>query len=279
MNDTFMKANGAVVYWTPAEATNLSVLNDALDRLALGEFKAQARTPFACLKDALAEHFRGRDFLIEALEQDGKNFGFEVVQVIRHEEENEYKKLHSFVMNAHLQMAMKPHDGGKATEIVLGFNRQLGLIKAAQLTEVMVKIVEHLGGTRLRPRGGIYWLPDSQVSEWRGIGKEIQAACAKGATTLYTLTVLKDEDAVRAVRDAITAEIEEQATAIMDDVMKGTLGERALDTRKSQAIELRKKIAMYEDLLETGLGALTALADKAELAAAEAALTLASAAA
>jgi hypothetical protein len=52
----------------------------------------------------------------------------------------------------------------------------------------------------------------------------------------------------------------------------GELGMKALDTRRKQAGELRKKVLLYEELLDTGLAGLHEAVDRADQAAAAAAL-------
>jgi hypothetical protein len=81
-----------------------------------------------------------------------------------------------------------------------------------------------------------------------------------------------DADAVRAVRDAVVAEVQAEASRIHDEVLSGELGGRALDTRRSRARELQEKISLYEHLLDVGLEGLHAAVDRADQAAAAAVL-------
>jgi hypothetical protein len=81
-----------------------------------------------------------------------------------------------------------------------------------------------------------------------------------------------DADAVRAVRDAVVNEVQSEATRIHDEVMKGELGERALEHRRVQAYDLRKKVLLFEDLLDVALAGLHEAVDRADQAAAAAVL-------
>jgi hypothetical protein len=81
-----------------------------------------------------------------------------------------------------------------------------------------------------------------------------------------------DADAVRAVTDAIVSEINVEAGHIHDEVMAGELGERALEHRREQAACLRQKVVLYEELLDVGLSGLHQAVDRADQAAAAAAL-------
>ena len=91
---------------------------------------------------------------------------------------------------------------------------------------------------------------------------------------MYVLRHRLDADAVRAVRDAVVAEVQAEADRIRDEVAAGDLGGRALETRKKQAAELRDKVLLYEDLLSVGLPGLHTAVDQADQAAATAALLL-----
>jgi hypothetical protein len=81
-----------------------------------------------------------------------------------------------------------------------------------------------------------------------------------------------DADAVRAVRDAIVAEVTGQAAALHEEVLSGELGTRALEHRRALADSLRDKILLYEDLLQQSLPALHDAVDTVDQTAAAAVL-------
>jgi hypothetical protein len=89
---------------------------------------------------------------------------------------------------------------------------------------------------------------------------------------VYVLRHRMDADAVRAVRDAVVAEVQAEATRIHDEVMTGELGGRGLQTRRARAGQLREKISLYEHLLDVGLEGLRAAVDQADQAVAAAVL-------
>ena len=92
---------------------------------------------------------------------------------------------------------------------------------------------------------------------------------------VYLLRHRLDGDAVRAVRDAVVAEVHAAAVRIAEEVAAGDLGGRALETRRQHARELRDKVLLYEDLLSVGLAELHRAIDVADQAAATASLLLA----
>jgi hypothetical protein len=93
-------------------------------------------------------------------------------------------------------------------------------------------------------------------------------------SAVYVLRHRLDADAVRAVRDAVVAEVQAEAGRICAEVAAGDLGGRALETRKQQAADLRDKVLLYEDVLSVGLAGLHAAVDRADQAAATASLLL-----
>jgi len=68
--------------------------------------------------------------------------------------------------------------------------------------------------------------------------------------------------------------VQTEANRIREDVITGSLGTRALETRQRQAADLRDKVLMYEDLLSVGLEGLHQAVDQADQAAATASLLL-----
>jgi hypothetical protein len=156
------------------------------------------------------------------------------------------------------------------------YRKQLGLLHGSQVSACLVKLVESLGGTRLRPSGAIYWLPGPRVDDWQHIAGEVEKAGQDRPNAVYLLRHRMDADAVRAVRDAVVAEVQAESARIHSEVMAGDLGDRALETRRTQAGELRRKVLLYEELLDVGLQGLHQAVDTADQAAA-AAILLASA--
>jgi hypothetical protein len=138
----------------------------------------------------------------------------------------------------------------------------------------MVRIIESLGGTRLRPSGAVYWLPGHRIDEWARIANAIENSADGALSAVYILRHKLDHDSVRAVRDAVVSEVQAEANRIRDEVLGGELGSRALETRKKQAADLREKVLLYEDLLSVGLKGLHRVIDEADQAAATAAILL-----
>ena len=137
-----------------------------------------------------------------------------------------------------------------------------------------MKAVEALGGTRLRPTGAVYWVPGPKLDDWSSIARAVEAASDGRPSAVYVLRHRMDADAVRAVRDAIVAEVQGEAGRILDEVNAGDLGGKALEARRKQAKDLSDKVALYEHLLSVGLDDLHRAVDAADQAAAASVLLL-----
>jgi hypothetical protein len=220
----------------------------------------------------LTEVLGGPRTLIRPLAQKD---GFAVVREDRGTVENRYATdLVARVMEGpRPHLSFEPY-GPKAVAVEASFQTQLGRVSGAQLSSALVKVVESLSGTRLRPTGAIYWIPGPRLADWADVGQAVEAAADGAPSAVYLIKHRLDGEAVRAIRDAVVAEVSAEATRIREDVAAGDLGGRALETRKQQAADLRSKVLLYEDLLSVGLDGLHRAVDDADQAAATASLLL-----
>jgi hypothetical protein len=265
-----LAAGGAVTFWSLAEATDRPRLERAFAALGLQSFVPDPRPAPACLRDALEDVLGGPRVLVRPL---ATRDGFAVVREDRGAADNAYST----------RLVARVREGQAPTfepwtldvpRIVEAYDRHISRIPGHQLSAALVKVVEHLGGTRLRPGGAIYWVPGNRVEEWARIAEAAEHAADGRPSAAYVLRHRLDADAVRAVRDAVVAEVQAEAARICDEVAAGDLGGRALETRKHQAADLREKVLLYEDVLSVGLAGLHAAVDRADQAAATASLLL-----
>ena len=273
MIESALDVGGAVVFWTASEFTDRDKLKAGLVLLGLDQFVPDPRPPASVLKDALEETLGGSRVLVRPL---ADRDGFTVVQEERGKNANSYAtELIARVRNPDLPTIEYEPDDDRALQVNRAFRRHSGRIPGVQLSACLVKIVEFLGGTRLRPTGAVYWIPGPKLDEWALAAQAVEAASDGKPSAVYLLRHRLDGDAVRAIRDAIVTEVQAATARISDDVKAGDLGSRALETRKQQAHELRDKVLLYEDLLSVGLAGLHRAIDVADQAAATASLLLA----
>lgn len=271
MTSNHFRLGGAVVYWTLSEFSFRDRLADGLGDAGFGDLAPDPRPATAALKAALEQTLSGSRVLIRPLQS---RDGFAVVEEQRGQTENVYKQTLSARVEgegAFVRLAFSPKDE-RSLAVHQAFDLHQGLISAHQVSECLVQVVERLGGTRLRPSGGFYWLPEDKLALWQEVSAAVEKSAFGRPHACYVLRVAMDADAVRAVRDAIVAEVTAEANRIRSEVLSGELKERALESRRLEAVDLRDKVALYEQLLDTGLASLREAIDAAEEAAAAAAL-------
>ena len=200
--------------------------------------------------------------------------GFAVVQEDRGLASNRYQTLlTSRVTGDPPALTFDPCDS-RAIAVQGAYQSQLERVSAIQVSGVLVRVVESLGGTRLRPSGAVYWVPGHRLDDFTHIARAIEESAEGRPSCVYMLRHRLDSDAIRAIRDAVISEVQTEANRIREDVITGSLGTRALETRQRQAADLRDKVLMYEDLLSVGLEGLHQAVDQADQAAATASLLL-----
>jgi hypothetical protein len=260
-----------VLLWSLAEWSVQQQIKEGLLDLGLGKYVPEPRTPAAALKGALEELFALPSQLVRPIKSKD---GFTVVEEFRGANANSYATLLTAKIDKDLRITTTPYDQTQAEDLVKRFNTHMGLLGPAQVGGSLVAILKGMGATSLRPGGALYWLPEDKLDQWQGVCGVYQGAGKGRQNNLYVIRNVMDADAIRAVRDAIVNEVRSDAYRIEREVQSGELGEKALENRKEQAEELRRKIGVYEDILGIGLNQLTDAVNKADNAACVAALTL-----
>ena len=247
-----LRIGGAVSFWSLSEYTSQATLKQGLESLGLAKFVPAERTNTAVLFEALGILFPTNKHIIRPLED---RDGFVVVEEARGKHDNTYKTELSARIDDQDNISITPWTFAIQAAINEQFEKQRGLLRATAVTSVLTTYIGSLGGTRLRPNGAIYWLADGKLGQWQSVARVVEAASAGGKSAVYLIRHQMDADAIRAVRDAIVAEVTVASAKIKEDI-EGGLGERALEHRKEQALELREKIVEYEQLLGIGLQSL-----------------------
>jgi hypothetical protein len=268
-----LDVGGAVVFWALADWSNRQRLEAEFNALGIAALVPDPRPAAACLRSALDDAFAGPRVLVRPL---ASRDGFAVVKEDRGPAANRYDtQLTARVTGTPASLTFDPWDG-RAAVVEESYRRQLGRIPAAQLSTALVKVVEAVGGIRLRPNGAVYWLPGPRLDEFAAAAGAVERAAENRPSSVYVLRHRLDRHAVRAVRDAVVHEVRAEADRICQEVAAGDLGTRALEARQKHAGELRQKVVLYEDLLRVGLQGLHAAVDQADQAAATAAILLGS---
>jgi hypothetical protein len=263
---------GAVTFWSLADWSDRQRLRAHFVPLGLELLVPEPRQAPAALRAALEEVLGGPRVLVRPL---ATRDGFAVVQEDRGVAANLYETTLTARVNTNEPptLACDPYNGW-APRIEQAFRLHLARTSAAQLSAALVRVIEAMGGTRLRPSGAVYCVPGHRLDDWAAVAHAVEQ-CGEGRpSAVYLLRHRLDGDAIRAVRDAVVADVQAEAHRIRDEVATGDLGGRALETRKKQASDLREKVLLYEELLSVSLDGLHQAVDCADQAAATAALLL-----
>jgi hypothetical protein len=265
-------AVGLVTFWTLNES-NLTTIKSGFESLGLEKFVPEPPTPMSALKTALLDTFPGR--LIRKVRKNG----FCVVAEEQGEEENDYRPIASAIVGDDGSVSITRVDDWEQRQAIRdAYENARNVLPANNLSITLSKVAtEFLGGTPLRPSGGIYWMRHKSEAIWRGVAGVVEASARKTArtknpSTVYLIRHDMDVDSVRAVRDAVVSELTTDVDRIRREIQSGELGERALHGRTREALGLCNKLKEYEQILGVGLDAMRKQIEEVETAAAEASL-------
>ena len=270
-----LKIGGSVVFWS-LDWTDIGTLADAFNSQGIAGYIPAPRTETSVLKSALVKHFGRKDYIIRPLED---RTGFDVSTEMRGEEENEYTHNYSFRVESELQGSVGKVSivNGNAygaadmlTTIQGKYDGLKNLASPAVMGGMMVKLVDQCDGVALRPTGGVYWIPDEHLGKWEQIAEAVEKS---GKTsTCYSMHTAFDGEMVKAVRDGITMEVNNEVDDIESAVTSGRIGKRACEARVTQSAELEAKLARYEKALGESMTVLHGALGRASTAAAQAAM-------
>jgi len=268
MNSTHaISASGAVVYWQLHD-TDRAAINARLADLGFERYMVAPRTDSAALKAAIRMTIagnRGRKFdkIILELENSALD-GYEVRNVKRGAEENEVSHDFSVKINTggFVEITRGEFPSG-VSGLQMLYERARRVAPANSVAKSLISIIENdLEGVVLRAHGGVYWVPEHHRATLDKLAAAVEAASQTpvdgrlNASTVYRVSTLIDEGTVRAVKDAIVAEVTAAAEAMRTELAANELGESALTRRKAAAGTLHTRVSRYEEILGEALTAL-----------------------
>ena len=270
MTNDRLSIGGAVVFWRLAKSTNLAQVQNGLNSLYLDEFTPEPRSPLACLRAALPDVFpaeKGHKQTTRPI-KNGVGKGFAVVE--ENPEDTHAGDSWGTVRATALldkesgRIVLDPYDYEKRDAIKAGMAGAAEWLTAASVGTALVKLVEWVDGVALRPSGGVYWVRESRLPEWEQIAKVFEQASAEkdkegndqSPNAVYVMRVVADEAMVRAVGDALTAEVEGELAAIEREIADGELKEQACVRRLRKILALKGKVGRYEAAFDAPLARL-----------------------
>jgi hypothetical protein len=204
--------------------------------------------------------------------------GYEVVAVEHGKDRNDYSRLFGMRVN-----------GTERPETVFGwgvleyeyeiadsYRQNRVTVSASAVGQMLVKAVQQLHGTCVRSVGGVYYLPDGAVDDWR---KLCEAVEEPDGTQITWYEIRLNSSSMRAIGEAITNELTTASQSALNDVSSGKLGKRALENRETEMNTYRQKMREYEGILQSPLDDVRKSLEKTETAIALVKMALVSAAA
>lgn len=244
------RLDGVVTFWSAGSFYHRQVLDEGLTALGLGDLVPNHSTNDANLRYSLNRIFDNTSFMIRP-----NKGGFNIIEEKKGEKDEPNQFVHRFTFwldgPEHNQLMMSPLDRGKGMEVTEKYGEFCTYVTQHAVTRSLVAVIGKLQGIPLRPTGGVYWLPADAIPLWEQVGQVVEKAPAYGGANIYQIKHAFDEQAVRAVRDALVEDATAQAARIEKEIMDETLGAKALENRRAEANDIITKLTYYERMLST----------------------------
>ena len=261
--ETSASIAGAVSYWSLSQETAVSALISGLGPLDLGDdIIPIPHSGSSALRLALNKVFNARGLMVRPRLDPDIN-GFEILKETRGQDKNKYEVIAEAQVDGFNTVTLSPNNIDLQDQIQQTYYYQRLVLDPNQVASMLTNIVEKLNGRTLRPRGGIYWIPESGLETWGKVIDVVEnASLTASPNSIYLLRTLFDSSAVRAVKDAVVRDIQEKSAKLSEGAKEEKLGARALKSKARDATRLHDRISIYEGILGEALSELHTLADK-----------------
>jgi hypothetical protein len=241
---------GALTFWRLSGRTTLAALCTQWLRAGLDPDQLpQASSPKAALRAALHE-LEGTRVLARPLHDRGD-------WVLQEEAVNDdttaYTKRMRVRVSGDDALVIEPADHPDASRLREAYRENLSTLSHANMGGWLVGLVEGLRGVSLKDTGGVYFVPEYTMREWRQI---ITAVEASSGHVILEIPAVSTEKAAQAVTMALVAESEQCMRAIREHLEYGDLGVRALESKQRLCRSMQGKIGEYEAVLGVAMGRL-----------------------
>ena len=256
---TQMALGGAVTYWKSAARSDAARLRQGLTSNGYETLVPEERTPLSALKDAIGDTLSHKaGLMVRPL---STKDGYDLVEEKKGNEVNTYTHVATLKYDSSEGVVLTDNTDDGINQDVLALIRQtydhnMTLCTGAQVTALLLALVNKLGGITLRPSGAVYWIPLHNLDEWQSLARLVELAAVRGETAVHVLTVTMDASAQRAVIDGITTEIGAASALLMSELQDTELSKLQLGRRQKQIATMTEKVAQYEQALGASLDGL-----------------------
>jgi hypothetical protein len=284
-----LRIGGANVYWSLGPSLRSKVVA-AFDAHGLKEYTPEPKTPEACLRHALAASIKpakGDKVVVRPLE-DKRGFGVHTMPKKCPDDCSDDRVTH--VVTATLPeggqdwaasaIVFQPCPDQKTYDAIADeYEAAKSTFSVGVMSRALVEVIEnYFHGVSLKPSGGLYWIDKVFLDMWRQFAKAIEGCVVEDYdSSLYTMPVIAGEEMVRAVGDALTAEIASEVDRIESEVTTVEMNVRVTERHLKRAGELQKKVANYAECFGKPLTELQDMLQRAVAASAMATLKVSAA--
>lgn len=138
------------------------------------------------------------------------------------------------------------------SDVRAAFARHSETLGTTDFSGWLTKLLPGLDAVALRDSGGVYFVPHASMTHLTAIRDVVHATTGH---RLHQVPALKSEDAVNAILDAIEVEADAEAASMSQDIDNATLGAKGFANRIERCNAVEEKVARYERLLDSNLGA------------------------
>jgi hypothetical protein len=272
MRDSSIRATGAVVLFKATDDMSIIGCDMAFASIGMGHLSPSPRTKLAILKVALT-HLTGLRAGQRLVRLEDAH-GYAVVQASA---TVDGKASAEVLMSAYLHetpagLVARVSDPNRREAFAECLRKAKSEVDGTAVSVCVTEAITALGGVALRESGGVYWIPEGSVEQWKTLGAGLEAASAGRGARAYTIRTQGDPDSVRACVDAFVREADALVQEVEDELKTGLGGHRAATNRAARMADLSALAERYESTLGVGLAAIRERIDRVQGDAAHTAL-------
>lgn len=254
---------GGVVYWD-ADPVRKDIFDSAIQDEGLGRILPRRMKRATALRLAMSDYLvaqrqsRKREkYDLNPL--DRRVLGFEAVLQSKGDEQN----LHSYQWTAKVNVAdesVRATSGGIPLgesvdyDLTCRYRNHLLYYCGSTAGSLLKRAVVEMGGTGLKGRGGVYFLPDTALEKYHRIDGRIVASGSACALHTIVFPIGKDDRTTRSVIGGFRDEVQSLLNELNGDLLGDTeMRENGIDSRISRLSAAREKVTSYQELFGVAL--------------------------
>lgn len=267
-----IKYNGLITFWSLTDDSKRQILKDGFEALGMAELIPSPKNDTQALLRALNTVFKKNDTVIKTVRGTS---GYKVCgSQDLHDGKTRYVEALKVTFDGNGELQYETNDvqtslsfgGMEKWYLEAEFSKQKTLVSGGSLGTILSSACRSLGGIALRPRGGSYWIPQSQKAKWESIVGVVSDSCVRNTVSCIGTTT--DTSTMEAICTALVAQVESKLEQLDRDLDDDSLGKRALATREREARELDSLVVDYEKILGRTLKSLRERTEEVEARAA-----------